>query len=132
MNLSHRSSGVARTARLSRPNTPDIYGMLELQPLRPFCHLHAARFALPYDGVALTALVGNDATVDTLVLTVMAAEASDGMEVAVVGEVCIPPDFHRWEIVIAISVLQVSDGSPERFLPAFVDLRVMLLVVSTH
>ena len=73
MNRSHRSSCVARAAWLRRPNATDVYWVMESQPLRPRCSLQAPNLALSQNCVALVATRRNNASVDALMLAVVAA-----------------------------------------------------------
>src|SRR5208283_2869135 len=74
----------------------------------------------------------DDVSVYTLMLAVVTAEAPHRIEVGIVRGICIPPDFHRREEIVVISVLQVRDNAFDRLLLGFVYLRVSLLIITTQ
>ena len=75
---------MARAARLRRPNAADVYWVLESQPFRPCGSLQAPSLALSQNRVALVATRRNDASVDALMLAVVAAETSRKIKMTVV------------------------------------------------
>src|ERR1035441_9295145 len=123
---------MAGAAPLFRPGVADVDRVIESQPLRPGGELRAPGFALPQNRMASVAIGANHASVHTLMLAVVTAETPYGIEVRVVGGICVPADFHRREEVMVVSVLHVRDGALHRLPLAGVYLRVALPIITAQ